>query len=1080
VLAPPRIFRRDALALLVSLGIMNASNYAFHLIVSRSLGPGEYGALSSLLAVLLVMSVPLNTLQTVVAKRTAELRGAGRAPEIPALSFAAVRVLGPLAVVVSLGLAAIAPLVGLLLDVGLVSAALLAMFALISLVLAVPLGVLQGQMRFGALATVLLAGAVCRLLGAVLLLDLGWGLEGALFATVLAPVVSLVLARRFLRERGVGRRERRSWNVTLLRGQFRQTLWNLGAFWTLAGFDVILARHYLGPQEAGFYSSAALIARSFLFLGGAVSMLAFPWFVRTAAKGREAARSLWLALAITAGLVLASLPPLLVWKETVVRLAFGPGFVPAADLVPVLAIAMGILAIAHVLVYFCIAHGVRAHAILLPAVALEVAAVSVAHGSAQSVETVLLAVAAAVTAALGLAAWATCRSSRGADERRALEAELGGAGAPTADVEERPNLSVVMPCHNGGRALREMLQETVEVLSGTPPWEIVLVSDGSTDDTEEIARGFADRGVRLIAYPERRGKGAAVRIGLAAARGKYVAFIDADGDIEPEAFTAFLRLVDLYEPDAVVGSKRHPLSHVDYPPLRRLLSWAFHLSTRLLFRLNVRDTQTGMKLFRSDVLADVLPRVRDDGYTFDLELLVVAARRGYRRIFEAPVRVGYRSASHVGFGTPFRMASSTVALFLRRYVLDTYGGSRPAPESSPNADAESPAPVGDVGEATGSPLRILILNWRDVVNPQAGGAELFSHEVAKRWVGWGHHVTLLTSRFPGGRPEETIDGVVIRRVGVLRRGSLHLLVQRELSRLRGFDVVIDEINTIPFLTPVWSESLPPIVGMIHQLAADVWDAEMPRPLAAIGRRTEPRLLRMYRDVPVVTISGSTSEDLRRLGLRDVRLILQGRDEPPLLTVPKEEVPTFLFVGRLAANKRPGHALAAIDAARDRLPGARLWVVGEGAMEATLRERAGDGIEILGRIPREELYERMARAHCLLVPSVREGWGMVITEANAVGTPAAGYDVPGIRDAIRPSRTGLLAPAGDAASLGRLAADLVLDRERYERMCAEAVTWGRCFSWDVTAELFLEIVHDRVRSSATRGMEAVGAELAATG
>ena len=179
-----------------------------------------------------------------------------------------------------------------------------------------------------------------------------------------------------------------------------------------------------------------------------------------------------------------------------------------------------------------------------------------------------------------------------------------------------------------------------------------------------------------------------------------MAFIDADGDIEPEAFTAFLRLVDLYEPDAVVGSKRHPLSHVDYPPIRRLLSWVFHLMTRTLFRLNVRDTQTGMKLFRRDVLADVLPRVRDDGYTFDLELLVAAARRGYRRIFEAPIRVGYRSASHIGFGTPFRMATSTSRLFLRRYVLDAYGGSPAAPEPRPNADAESPTPLGDDGVAT--------------------------------------------------------------------------------------------------------------------------------------------------------------------------------------------------------------------------------------------------------------------------------------------------------------------------------------------------------------------------------------------
>ena len=304
-------------------------------------------------------------------------------------------------------------------------------------------------------------------------------------------------------------------------------------------------------------------------------------------------------------------------------------------------------------------------------------------------------------------------------------------------------------------------------------------------------------------------------------------------------------------------------------------------------------------------------------------------------------------------------------------------------------------------------MRILILNWRDVANPQAGGAELFTHEVARRWVSWGHHVTLITSRFPGGRPDETIDGVAIRRVGALRRGSLHLLVQRELSRVRGFDVVIDEIDTIPFLTPVWSESLPPIVGMVHQLAADVWDAEMPRPLAAIGRRTEPRLLRMYRDVPVVHVSGSTSKDLRRLGLRDVRLILQGRDEPPLLTVPKEEVPTFLFVGRLAANKRPGHALSALDAAHERLPAldsgssARArWKPGSASEPAT---RSRCSVDPTGGAVRTD------GAGPPLVPSVREGWGMVITEANAVGTPAVGYDVPGIRDAIRRAGRGSWRP-----------------------------------------------------------------------
>ena len=287
-----------------------------------------------------------------------------------------------------------------------------------------------------------------------------------------------------------------------------------------------------------------------------------------------------------------------------------------------------------------------------------------------------------------------------------------------------------------------MLQETIDVLSARRRGRSCSFRTAAPT-TRTRSRGFADR-CRLIAYPDRRGKGAALRIGLAAARGEYVAFIDADGDIEPEAFTAFLRLVDLYEPDAVVGSKRHPLSHVDYPPIRRLLSWVFHLMTRTLFRLNVRDTQTGMKLFRRDVLADVLPRVRDDGYTFDLELLVAAARRGYRRIFEAPIRVGYRSASHIGFGTPFRMATSTSRCSSAATSSTRTEALRSGAETERRCRVSDP--LGDDGVATGSPLRILILNWRDVANPR--GRRRAVHPRGREALGLvgpprhAHHVTV--------------------------------------------------------------------------------------------------------------------------------------------------------------------------------------------------------------------------------------------------------------------------------------------------------------------------------------------------
>ena len=1069
---------RSAIGFFVAVGIMNASNVAFHVMASRWMGPGEYGALSSLLAVLFVLSVPLNTLQTAVAKRTTELRAEGRELEIASLSFAAVRVLGPMAVLTCVGLALVAPIVGAFLHVGLGSVALLGVFSLTSVVLAAPLGALQGMKKFWAMAGVLLAGVVTRLVVGFLLFRAGWGIEGALAATALAPAVSLVLAQRVLRRIGArqgGQPE--SWSITLLRGEFRQALLGLGAFWLMAGIDVVLARHYLGPEQAGFYASAGMIAKAMLFLPGAISTIAFPRFVEAARDDGEAGR--WLRQSVGAVVLISvvTLPVLVIFRTEAVRLAFGHGFAPAADLVPVLAVAMSLLAIANVLVYFCIARGVRAHVIVLPGVALEVALVALFHHDPRQVTIAMVTVSAAVTVGLWLAARAATRPIVGGADDRSDEPLIGVAPGPAVP----PRLTVVLPCKDGADALHDVLAQTVDVLDPLTTFEVIVVSDGSTDRTEEIASTYPDERVRLLAYRRPRGKGHAVRVGCAAARGRYVAFMDSDGDIEPQAFASFLPLVDLYDPDAVIGSKRHPLSQVEYPCLRRVLSSTFRMLTNALFRLRVRDTQTGIKLFRRDVLVDVLPRLRDDGYTFDLELLVVARQLGYTRVFEAPVRIGYRSASTIGVRTPLRMLAATVALFVRRYVLDAYrdagaGVGLPVVDS-PAATFGPSAAVVPPGE---DPLRILVVNWRDVANPEAGGAEAFTHEVTRRWAAWGHEITLLTSRFRGGRPTETIDGVQIRRVGALRRGSFHLLVQRELSRLRGYDVLIDEINTLPFLSPLWSETLPPIVGLIHQLAEDVWDAEMPRPVAAIGRRAEPRMLRMYRNVPVVTISGSTSSDLQRLGFRDVRLVLQGRDEPPVISAEKEPIPTFLFVGRLTANKRPDHAIEAFRTARGAIPEARLWIVGDGPMRDALRARVEPGVEVLGRVPRDELYERMARAHCLLVPSVREGWGLVITEANAVGTPAVGYAVAGIRDAIRDTRTGLLVAPGDPEALGRAAADLLLDPKRYAQMRIEAERWGTCFSWDLTAELFLEIVKERARAGRADRMEAVGAGLAATG
>jgi glycosyltransferase involved in cell wall biosynthesis len=304
----------------------------------------------------------------------------------------------------------------------------------------------------------------------------------------------------------------------------------------------------------------------------------------------------------------------------------------------------------------------------------------------------------------------------------------------------------------------------------------------------------------------------------------------------------------------------------------------------------------------------------------------------------------------------------------------------------------------------------------------------------------------------------------VRRIGKLRNGSFHLRVQRELARVRGFDVVVDEINTAPFLTPLWRRRLPPVVALIHQLAEDVLDSELPRPVAALGRWLEPRTLRLYRDLPVVTVSESTRSDLERIGLHDVSVVPEGRDDPPDLGhVEKERDPTFLYVGRLAANKRPDHALSAFMHLQSLVPEARLWMVGQGPLERSLKSSLPPRAEMLGFVTREELYRRLARAHCLLVPSVREGWGLVVIEANSVGTPAVGYDVPGLRDSIRHGRTGFLASAGDSEALAREAFRVVRDDEAYAEMRTEAIRWAESFSWDTTASELMARLQDVLQS-----------------
>jgi len=203
-------------------------------------------------------------------------------------------------------------------------------------------------------------------------------------------------------------------------------------------------------------------------------------------------------------------------------------------------------------------------------------------------------------------------------------------------------LGVVVPVFNEGEYIHEnivIIQNEIEKYFTN--YEIIVVSDGSTDKTNEVLATIRDHKIKVIILEKNQGKGGAVRKGLETSVGDFILFIDGGLELHPREINIFLGLMYLYEADIVIGSKRHPQSTVFYPSYRRFLSFIYQGLVRLLFHINVTDTQVGIKIFRKEVIKNVLPYLEINSYGFDLEILGIASRLGYRKILEAPVRLDY-------------------------------------------------------------------------------------------------------------------------------------------------------------------------------------------------------------------------------------------------------------------------------------------------------------------------------------------------------------------------------------------------------------------------------------------------------
>ncbi|MBI4227066.1 MAG: glycosyltransferase family 4 protein [Candidatus Omnitrophica bacterium] len=341
-------------------------------------------------------------------------------------------------------------------------------------------------------------------------------------------------------------------------------------------------------------------------------------------------------------------------------------------------------------------------------------------------------------------------------------------------------------------------------------------------------------------------------------------------------------------------------------------------------------------------------------------------------------------------------------------------------------------------------MRILLLSWRDPKNPLAGGAEVLTEALAARWLARGHQVTWYASRFPGAPAEEAVGGIRYLRAGGRWSVYWHAFARYRRQWQGHYDVIVDEINTIPFFSSWYARE--PVILHFNQLAHEVWFYECPLPVAIVGYLLEPLALWPYRRRHVITISESAKRDLLRLGFSAERVAVMPMGPaptPPLPPAPRETAPTVLFVGRLKRAKRVDHVLRAMAGLSD-LSRAQLWIVGNG--DADYRralERLSGRLGLTGRVtffgavPEEEKHRLMQRAHVLAVPSVREGWGLVVSEAGVWGTPSAVYPVPGLIDSTRHNVTGWICATPTPRALANALQRLLTDQPLWEQLSRRA-------------------------------------------
>lgn len=356
-------------------------------------------------------------------------------------------------------------------------------------------------------------------------------------------------------------------------------------------------------------------------------------------------------------------------------------------------------------------------------------------------------------------------------------------------------------------------------------------------------------------------------------------------------------------------------------------------------------------------------------------------------------------------------------------------------------------------------LRILVVNWLDRENPQAGGAELHLHETFGRLARRGHEVTALVSGWPGCPPRVALDGLEVHRAG--SRYTFSVAARRAYRKslaARSFDVVVEDLNKVPLFTPLWVEA--PVVLLVHHLFGATAFQAGPAPVAVATWLLERPIPWVFRNTPTVAVSESTREDLVRRGMlpEQIEVIPNGVDVDHYTPgdTGRYERPTLLYLGRLKRYKRIDLGLEAVAALVAEGLDVEILIAGDGEDAGALRAKARSlGIEgrarFLGFIDEERKLELLRRSWLHVLTSPKEGWGISNLEAAACGTPSVASDSPGLRESVLDGETGLLVPHGDVRALATALGRVLRDDELRARMSARARAFAEGLSWSAAAD-----------------------------